>query len=645
MSERPILKAEDNITDQRGYVKQILGKNPFLSLIALFYSLFIIYTSLFGFFVNIVQRSVYVGFALVLAFLMYPHALKKNKAKGMNPIAWICVFFSAVTTGWVVWNNDRFMMHSTSSTVADVAFAVILVLLLLEAARRAMGIIFVILTFITISYAFLGPWLPDAMAHRGFTLEHIVQHLYIGSYGIWGMTTGTMVSMVSIFIVLGSVLFVTGGANVFVSIATALGGRSKGGPAKVAVIGNSLFGLVTSSASASSAVMGAMTIPMMKNGGYSSEFAAAATAVGGTGGQILPPIMGAGAFIIAERLNIPYLSVAAAATIPAIIYFVGLFASVHFVSLKLGMSGLSKDEVSGYMKELSAKRLIQLFLPLVVLITFLVRGYTVATAGVLSTILAVLLYLLSDLRLNGWISRTKELLLGLIEAGKGLVLIGILGACADIIVGMLSLTGLGVELSAAIYSFSGGDLFTGLLLGMVTTIILGLGLPTTAAFILASAVVAPALANFKIDPLAANLFLFYFACMSAFTPPVCVAIFITAGIAQADWVKSSLVACKLGSAAFLIPFLMMYNPELLLRGSMGMIAIQSAIAIWGTIMLAGGVMGNFYYEIGKVTRIFLIAGALLTLYPGYFGTLLGLVIGVGVIFIARHADKAKISLS
>jgi len=306
---------------------------------------------------------------------------------------------------------------------------------------------------------------------------------------------------------------------------------------------------------------------------------------------------------------------------------------------------LSKDEISGYIKGLSIKRLIQLFLPLVVLITFLVRGYTVATAGVLSTVLAMLLYLFSDLRLNGWISRIKDLLLGLIDGGKGLVLIGLLGACADIIVGMLSLTGLGVELSAAIYSFSGGELFMGLLLGMVTTIFLGLGLPTTAAFILASAVVAPALSNFNVDPLAANLFLFYFACMSAFTPPVCVAIFITAGIAQANWVKSSFVACKLGAAAFLIPFLMMYHPELLLRGSIGMIAIQSAIACLGTIMLAGGIMGNFYYDIGKIARIFLIAGALMTLHPEYLSTLLGLAIGVGVFFIVKHANKAKNSFS
>ncbi|MDR2528617.1 MAG: TRAP transporter fused permease subunit [Synergistaceae bacterium] len=629
----------------KGYAKRVLGKNPILSLVALLYSLFIIYTSLFGFFTNIVQRSMYVGFALVLAFFMYPNALKKNKDKGMNLLAWICVFFSVVTTGWVALNYDRFMMEATSSTILDLVFAVILVLLLLESARRSMGSIFVILTFITIGYAFAGPWLPDDFAHRGFSLEYIAQHLYIGSYGIWGTTTGTMVSMVSIFIIFGSVLSVTGGARVFLNIAAVLGGRSTGGPAKVAVIGSSLFGMISGSASANGAVIGAMTIPMMKKRGYSSEFAAATEAVAGTGGQIMPPIMGAGAFIIAEKLSVPYIDVAIAAAIPAIVYYIGLFSAVHFVSLKFGMKGLSGEDAPDYKKELTLKRLIQLCAPLVVLVSFLTRGYTVATSGVLSIILAMLFYMASDLRPDGWSSRIKELLGGLIDAGKGLVLIALLGACADIIVGMLSLTGLGVELSSAIYSLSKGFLIVGLLLGMVTTLILGMGLPTTAAYILGSSVVAPALANFNVEPMAANLFLFYFACISAFTPPVCVAIYITSGIAQSNWVKSGLVACRLGAAGFLVPYLAVYNPALLTRGSIETIALQFVIAFVGTVMLAGGLMGNFYYNIGVFAQVVLIVGGLLTLYPGYLSSFIGVIMGIGVFFAARRVHKVKVSFS
>ena len=643
IKDRP--PVDENGGAKKGFFKRVLGNTPLLSGIALLYSCFILYTSLFGFFTNIVQRSIYVGFALLLAYLMYPNMLKRNKGKKAGPFAWICATFSVITTGWVVLNYDRFMMEATSSTTTDVLFAVILVLLLLEAARRTMGPIFVILTFITIGYAFVGPWLPGGFGHRGFGLEYIAQHLYIGSYGIWGTTTSTMVSMVSIFIILGCVLSVTGGARVFLNIATALGGHSIGGPAKVAVIGSSLFGMISGSASANGAVIGAMTIPMMKKCGYTPEFAAATEAVAGTGGQIMPPIMGAGAFIIAEKLGVPYVDVAIAAAIPAIVYYVGLFGAVHFTSIRLGMKGMSSEDAPDYKKELTAKRLMQLFVPLCVLVAFLVRGYTVATSGVLSIILAMGLYLASDMTKDGWVLRVQELLSGLVDAGKGLVLIALLGACADIIVGMLSLTGLGVELSAAIYSLSRGMLILGLLLGMVTTLILGMGLPTTAAYILGSSVVAPALANFNVEPMAANLFLFYFACISAFTPPVCVAIYITSGIAQSNWVRSGLVACQLGAAAFLVPYLMVYEPALLMRGSFAVIAVQFAIAVIGTIMLAGGLMGNFYYNLNYAQRAIIIVGALLTLYPGYMSSLAGIVLGTAVFFTSRRAHKIRVSYS
>lgn len=625
------------------FIKQSLGKNQLLSAIALLYSSFILYTSLFGFFTNIVQRSIYVGFALVLAYMIHPDMLKKSKDCKIGITAWICVLFSIMTTGWVVLNYDRFMMEATSSTKIDILFAAILVLLLLESARRTMGSIFVILTTITIFYAFAGPYLPWGLGHRGFGLEYIAEHLYIGSYGIWGTTTNTMVSMVSIFIILGSVLSVTGGARVFLNIATALGGKSIGGPAKVAIIGSSLFGMISGSASANGAVIGAMTIPMMKKCGYSPEFASATEAVAGTGGQIMPPIMGAGAFIIAEKLGVPYVDVAIAAAIPAIVYYIGLFGAVHFYSIKLNMKGLSSEDTPDYKKELTPKRLAQLLIPLFVLIGFLMRGYTVATSGVLSTLLAIAMYLMTDMTKNGWIGRTANIINGLVSAGKGLVLIALLGACADIIVGMLSLTGLGVELSAAIYSLSRGRLILGLLLGMITTLILGMGLPTTAAYILGSSVVAPALANFHVAPMAANLFLFYFACISAFTPPVCVAIYITSGIAESNWVKSGLIACQLGAAAFLVPFLMIYEPALLMQGPIVTVFFHFAVVVIGTIIFAGALMGNFYYNINKLERAILAISALIILYPGYINKIVGIIAPIIVIFMKKHISKTKIA--
>jgi len=612
-----------------------------VSITAILYSVFILYTSMFGFFPNLIQRSTFVGFSLVLAYLTNPNFSKRDAGKPIGWFGYICVVFSVITTAWVIFNYDRFMTQSTYSSAIDMLFATILICLLLESARRTMGSIFVILTGIAILYAFVGPWLPGDFAHRGFSFEYIVQHLYISSYGMWGTTTGVMVGMVSIFIILGTILAETGGARVFISIATALGGKSVGGPAKVAVIGSSLFGMVSGSASANGAVIGAMTIPMMKKSGYSSEFSAAAEAVAGTGGQIMPPVMGAGAFLIAEKLGVPYVDVAIAAAIPAIIYYVGVFAAVHFISLKLKMKGLSGEEIKEYVKELSFKKIVLLFVPLGLLIGFLVRGYTVALAGVYSISVAVFLYLFSDLNLKEFPTRLKGLVISLSDAGKGLVMLGLLGACADIIIGMLSLTGLGVEISAAIFNLSRGVLIAGLFLAMITTLILGMGLPTTAAYILASSVVLPAMANFDMNPMAANIFLFYFACISAFTPPVCVAIYITSGIAEANWVKAGITACKIGAAAFLVPYMAVFQNSLIMQGDSLTIIISSLIAVCGAAMLAGSMMDNFFYDLNIVLRVILFVAAILTLYPGYVSSGAGIALGAAVFLMARSMNFKK----
>lgn len=619
------------------FVKVFSKDQRLISTIALLMTLFILYTAAFGFFPSLIQRPVFVGFALVLAYLMHPHVSKKNRSIGI--MGGVGVVLAVTCTAWVAINSDRFMTMGTESNAYDLAFAVILVLLLLEAARRTMGPIFAVLTVITIVYAFVGPWLPGNFAHRGFSFEFIAQHLYVGSYGIWGTTTGTMVGMVAIFILFGAILSITGGAKVFLNIATLLGGRAIGGPAKVAVIGSSLFGMVSGSASANGAVIGAMTIPMMKKSGYDSEFAAAAEAVAGTGGQIMPPIMGAGAFIIAEKLGVTYLTVAAAAIIPAIIYYVGLFAAIHFTSLKNGMQALSKEEFAEAKESLEFRSIVGLFIPLIVLIVFLARGYTVATSGVIASILAIVLYIFTDLDTRAILRRSTRVIVAFVDGAKGLIVIALLGACADIIIGMLSLTGLGVEISSAIYSLSGGYLLLGLFLGMITTLILGMGLPTTAAFILGSSVVAPALAEFNLNPMAINLFLFYFACISAFTPPVCVAIYITAGIADCNWVKAGYRACQLGAAGFLVPYLAVFENSLILQDTVLAIIVDTLIALCGTVMLAAAMMGNFFYNINWFYRIVLFAGGLATLVPGYLSSGIGIVSAIMIFILARGGSK------
>ncbi|MEA1939835.1 MAG: TRAP transporter fused permease subunit, partial [Candidatus Caldatribacteriota bacterium] len=484
-----------------------------------------------------------------------------------------------------------------------------------------------------------GPWFPGDFAHKGFGLVFMLQHLYITSRGIWGLTTGIMAGIVAIFIIFGQIVSSTGGAEAFFSFAMKLSAKKTGGPAKVAVIGSSLFGMLSGSAAANSAIVGGFTIPMMKRVGYKPEFAAATEAVAGTGGQIMPPIMGAGAFIIAQRLSIPYLNVAIAAFIPAVIYFIGVFSTIHFRSLKKDLRGLKDSEMPDIKKSLSFSNVMHLVVPTFVLIYFIVKGYTVARAGIFAIILAFVLYILKDIKKEKIKMRLMGILNALMKAGKGLVLIALLGGCADIIIGMISLTGLGVKLSSAIYSLSGGHLILALFFTMVVSIILGMGLPTTASYILASSVTVPALMEFNLLPLSAHIFILYFAAISAFTPPVCAAVYITSGIANSNWLKTGFVAVEMGIAAFIIPFIFMYSNELLMIGTWHSILVVTSTAILGTILLAGGLMGNIFINIGTISRIVFIICGIMIMIPGYITTLVG--IFIAGLFYLYNLRKSK----
>lgn len=606
--------------------------------VSLLFSLFILFTALRGPFPNLIQRAIFIGFGLVLAFLLHPTYQGKNKFKKLLDI--IFIILAICSTAWVVINYNRFMVQTTSTNWLDLTLAVTTILLILEATRRIMGPIFAILTVFSILYAILGPWFPGDFAHKGFSPVFMLQHLYITSRGIWGFTTGIMASIVAIFIIFGQVISSTGGAAAFFSFAMKLSGKQTGGPAKVAVIGSSLFGMLSGSAAANSAIVGGFTIPMMKKVGYKSEFAAATEAVAGTGGQIMPPIMGAGAFIIAERLSIPYAEVAIAAFIPAVIYFVGVFSTIHFRSSRRNLRGLTDEEMPDLVKGLRFHNVMHLLVPTFLLIFMILRGYSVTMAGVYSISLSVILYLFQDLKVAKMKNRILAVLNALTMAGKGLVLIAMLGACADIITGMISLTGLGVKLSSAIYSLSGGHLILALFFTMVVAIILGMGLPTTASYILASSVTVPALMEFNLLPLAAHIFVIYFAAISAFTPPVCAAVFITSGIAGSDWLKTGFMSVKMGIAAFIVPFIFVYSNEILMIGPWYLILMSSVRVILGTMMLAGGLMGNFFVNYDAVSRILLIiCGVVIMFFSNLIGLLSLLVCGLLYIYNLKKERK------
>jgi len=467
------------------------------------------------------------------------------------------------------------------------------------------------------------------------------------SQGIWGTTAGIMATVVATYILFGEILARSGGARTFIDLACLIGGRSIGGPAKVGVVSSALFGMVNGSASANVAVTGSFTIPMMKKLGYPSEFAGAVEATASTGGQIMPPIMGAAAFIIAEQMGVPYVDVMLAAAIPACLYFVGMFTSIHLYSIRYKMRGMTEEEMPNIKETINARNLVTLFVPIAVLLYVLLQGMTAALAGFYAMAISIILYVFKSVKISEIKTRIFDMIDALSRAGNAIVLIALLGGCADIVVGMLSLTGLGVKLTDTIFSLSGGITIIALVLCMLIALVLGMGLPTTAAYILGASVAGPALINMDITPIAVYLFIFYFSTISAFTPPVCAAVFVASGIAKSDWFKTGIRAVSLGVSAFLVPYIFVFSNELLLIGSPLNVVWAAITGIIGVSLLSAAVMGNYIHNISWPLRVVLFAAGLLSIYPDLLTDLIGIAVAVIVYFVAKHssASVAKRSAS
>ncbi len=598
------------------------------SALAVVLALFQLYTGVFGAFPDLIQRSVHVGFAMLLAFFMYPATHRSPKDR------FSLIDLAAMSLGFVVClhaalNYDRIIMNPGVSSSWDLIFGILATILVLEMTRRVLSWILPAIAVVTILYAYLGPNLPDAIAHRGFSLEYITETLYLSTSGIWGTVTGVSATIMAGFLIFGSVLFYTGGGEIFVDLAKAIAGRSYGGPAKVSCISSSLFGTISGSAVANVVVDGVFNIPLMKKLGYKPEFAAAVEATASTGGQLMPPVMGAGAFIMAEFLGVPYLKVAAAAAIPALLYYLGVASSVHFVARKLDLKRLPKEVIPSMRETLP--RSACLFVPVSVLIYLMTAGYDPTTSVLWAIAASAGLYLLSSRTFAELKRRLWNLLVALEAGGKSIVLIAALCACAQVVIGMVNLSGLGIKLTEMVLGLSGGLKFLALFLTMIVCLILGMGLPTTAAYVLAASVAGPALIKLGVEPMAAHLFIFYFAIISAITPPVCAATYAAVAIARSKWLPTGWLAVRMGLSGFITPFLLVYMPSLLLSGSVIEIAWNTVVSALGVMAMAGAAMGFFGDRSRWYESVLLAAGSLCLLKPGLVTDLLGLAL-VGFIY-------------
>ncbi|MDR2451494.1 MAG: TRAP transporter permease [Candidatus Accumulibacter sp.] len=599
-------------------------------------SCFHFYTSGFGLLPAQHQGAVHLAFTLLLTIFLYPANKKSKKSDSVPWYDIIIGLLGVCASMYLVVNYMSLVERSGLPSSLDLFWGFVLIFVLLEATRRISNPVLPCLAIICLLYGYFGNMLPWGMGHRGFSIPRIINHMYLGTEGIFGTPLEVSSTFVFMFILFGAVLEKTGVGRFIIDLAMALAGWASGGPAKVAVLASGIMGTVSGSSVANVCTTGMFTIPLMKSVGYRPHFAAAVEAAASTGGQIMPPVMGAGAFIMAQFLGWPYIDVAKAAIIPALLYYTAVLIQVHLEAKRLGLSGLSRENLPNVWHLLKTRGF--LLLPLCAIIYLLIAGFTPLMAAFWGILISILLsWLNKETRL------TPKKLIGAFEAGARSSL-GVACACACVgfIVGTGTLTGLALRIAGGIVDLSQGMLLPTLLLTMCASILLGTGLPTTANFIVTSTMAAPALKLLGVPDIAAYMFVFYFGIAADLTPPVALAAYAGAGIAGADPMKAGVTAVKLAVAGFLVPYIYVYNPILLFVDATPLPMIQATItSLIGVFLLSIASIGYYNGNLSWVLRIVAMGGGLGLLIPDTLSDLCGLAVLVLIFLWQRFVAKSR----
>jgi len=523
---------------------------------------------------------------------------------------------------YLVTQHEALVRRSGTPTLLDLAGGLLTLVVVLELARRTTGWGLVVVALMALVYAVVGPWLPGILAHRGYGFSRLMEHLYLSTEGIWGVPLGVSADFVYLFVLFGALLEMAGGGGLLIGLADRVAGRTRGGPAKTAAVASALMGSLSGSAVANVVTTGTFTIPLMRRSGFKPFFAGAIEAAASTGGQLMPPVMGAGAFILATWTNIPYTRVAMAAAVPAILYYVALLMAIHF---RAGRDGLEP----GLLKEPEPiLRRLHLLLPLAIIVLLLGMGRSPMRAAFWGVISALAVSFISRETRPG----PGRLERALVAAGSGAVQVAAACAAAGVVVGVASLTGIGLRMSELIITVSQGNLFSALLLTALGSIVLGMGLPTTAAYVVLAALGAPALIQMGVPVLAAHLFIFYFGCISNVTPPVSLAAYAASGIAGSPPLQTAWTAMLLASAGFVVPFMFVYGPALLLVGDPLEILLVVGTAVAGVTALAAATMGFMRRVLPAWARLVLGGGAMALIFPGLMSDGFGLAVILLIFF-------------
>ena len=618
---------ESNTMEYRG----VMAK--FVAALAITFSVFQLYTAIFGVLDAQLQRAIHLGFGLSLSFLLYP--MKKSwRRDKLHPVDGILAILGAAAPAYIVINYYQLVLRAGLPTTTDIIVGALGILLVIEAARRVVGIPMVCVVLFFIVYAFFGSYMPGALAHRGLNLDQFVSHVYYTTEGIFGIPLGVSSTFIFLFILFGAYLESTGLGKFFIDIANAIAGWASGGPAKVAVLSSGLMGTVSGSSVANVVGTGSLTIPMMKKLGYHKDFAGAVEAAASTGGQLMPPVMGAAAFLMTEFVGVPYIEIVKAAMIPAALYFIGVWLGVHFEAKRNDLKGIPREELPRFFDILRERG--HLAIPLIIIVWLLVSGYSPMRAALVAIITSIIV---SAIKKS---TRMKpiEIVKGLENGARNVL--GVLVACAaaGIIIGVVTKTGVGLKLASALLDLTSGLLLPSMFLTMITAIILGMGVPTTANYVITSTIAAPALLQMGVPILAAHMFVFYFGIIADVTPPVALAAYAGAGISGGNALKTGVNASKLAIAAFIIPYMFVMSPELLLIDGLTFGLLVSLItALVGMVALSSSLIGYLAAPLSTVERLILFGGGIMLIKPGIMTDVIGVAIFAAILFLQLKARK------
>lgn len=612
---------ESNVRDYDGIPRMIVRY-----LLAAF-SLFLIWMNMFSIWDERIRRCLFLGIVILLVFIIYP--IKKGNHK-KNHIPWYDAIIGILGSGsyfYFVFNFTTIVNHATRISQTEIIIGIIGILVLAEACRRVVGLPILIVSTCFVIYAF----------YTGMSLKSVIYNLFYTTTGVLGTPIGVCSTFIALFILFGSFLETTGISEFFIQCANSIAGASSGGPAKVAVISSALCGMVSGSSVGNTVTTGSVTIPLMKKTGYAPEFAGAVEAASSTGGQIMPPIMGAAAFLLAEMVGVPYATIAVKAILPAFLYFTGIFLMVHFEAKKLGLKGLNKEDLPKLGNLLLSKG--YLLLPLIVLVVMIIKGFTMSRSAIFATIVAIAVSLVNkDNRIN-----PEKFVNALESGGRNTLSVAIACGIAGIIAGVVTVTGLGQVLISAIVSIAGGKLIVALFLTMITCIVLGMGVPTTANYVIMATTCAPILiTGMGLNAICANMFVFYFGIVADITPPVALAAYAGSAIAKSDPIKTGINASRLAIAAFIIPYMFALNPAMLFINTTVVDVIAIIVTSFlGMVAISASLEGYMICKLGIPMRILCLAVGLMLIYPETVTDLIGIV-AIVIIFAVQIMQRKKL---